>query len=796
MADEILFNTKIDVNYADAQKKLASLQKQIDRLTQKRDVDIDFQINKADRMLEVQRELEKEKEKLSKMDVFNSEKEDRVAQIEKVKALQTEYNKLKSVVDRYEDTIDKTNLQLNQAKTEAQQLAASMAQVQQAQAETQQTDAAKVENPQEKLSFWDRLRERIASVGRETQKTHKTTSHFFRRVKGLIKRVFIFSVITRALRAIRAMFSNILANSQETAQAFSNLKGSLLTLIQPLIDVLLPVLTTVFNILTKIVSFIATIFSALFGTTLQQSASNAEALNGAINGTADGLGGANDNAKKLKKTLAGFDTLNILEDPTDDASGGGGGGASASGISFSGVKALDFDIPGLEKVEAIGAKIFEIFKKIWDRIGGIVELVIEWAKQLNLEPLLDAILGLLDSILGLLDPIFDILETLWNDLLGPVLKMLIEEFLPPIIEVISGIIDGVKKIFTALQPILSKIFKLLQPMIEQGFIILGIITDLLGSGLEAILEIVAELLEVITPLIEWLLDLLQPIIELLTPILQLIGDIAKMIGDTLIFVLKLLIAIITLDFDAAKEAFGEYMGKMGENIKSFSGHFTKLKENVVKVWNAIKNAAITAWNGIKNVWNKVTTFFQNIIDSIKNAWEKGVNAIGGFFSNVFNGIRDIVVGVMNGVISAVESVINWCVDAINGFISGLNWVIQGIGKLLGQNWAGIGLVSHVSLGRVGGNTGPVGKPNAKSPYPLLAQGGVVPPNHRFMAVLGDNKEETEIVSPLSTMKQALSEALRETGFNGTIENKVYLDGRQIATNTSKYQQRARRAYGV
>ena len=48
--------------------------------------------------------------------------------------------------------------------------------------------------------------------------------------------------------------------------------------------------------------------------------------------------------------------------------------------------------------------------------------------------------------------------------------------------------------------------------------------------------------------------------------------------------------------------------------------------------------------------------------------------------------------------------------------------------------------------------------------PALATGTVVPANYgEFTAVLGDNKREPEIVSPLSTMKQALREVMQETG---------------------------------
>lgn len=45
--------------------------------------------------------------------------------------------------------------------------------------------------------------------------------------------------------------------------------------------------------------------------------------------------------------------------------------------------------------------------------------------------------------------------------------------------------------------------------------------------------------------------------------------------------------------------------------------------------------------------------------------------------------------------------------------------------------------------------------------PYLAKGTVVPRNAgEFAAILGDNKREAEVVSPLSTMKQAMMDALR------------------------------------
>ena len=62
-----------------------------------------------------------------------------------------------------------------------------------------------------------------------------------------------------------------------------------------------------------------------------------------------------------------------------------------------------------------------------------------------------------------------------------------------------------------------------------------------------------------------------------------------------------------------------------------------------------------------------------------------------------------------------------------------------------------------------------------SSIPMLASGAVVPPNNQFLAMLGDNKTETEVVSPLSTMKEALMEALAESNQHITVN----IDGRQL-----------------
>lgn len=88
------------------------------------------------------------------------------------------------------------------------------------------------------------------------------------------------------------------------------------------------------------------------------------------------------------------------------------------------------------------------------------------------------------------------------------------------------------------------------------------------------------------------------------------------------------------------------------------------------------------------------------------------------------------------------------------------------------------------------------------PYkmPRLATGTVVPPRAgEFAAILGDNKREAEVVSPLSTMKQALKEALSESGFGAgerDINIELILDGQRFARAVYKANNQEKQRVGV
>ena len=181
-----------------------------------------------------------------------------------------------------------------------------------------------------------------------------------------------------------------------------------------------------------------------------------------------------------------------------------------------------------------------------------------------------------------------------------------------------------------------------------------------------------------------------------------------------------------------------------------------LVTEIVLNWNAI-----TDW--LKGVWNSVKQFWNTYIAPIFTAkwW------------------ADLGKKAINGLLGVIESGLNWIIKKINEFIGGISGIVGAVGKVIGQDW---------SIGKI---------PNVK--IPRLAQGTVVPPNKEFMAVLGDNTKEHEIVSPVSTMKQAFMEAMIEMGGNfggGNTEVVLEIDGREFGRAVVEQGNRENRRIGT
>lgn len=190
----------------------------------------------------------------------------------------------------------------------------------------------------------------------------------------------------------------------------------------------------------------------------------------------------------------------------------------------------------------------------------------------------------------------------------------------------------------------------------------------------------------------------------------------------------------------------------------FTTDWTEKLGALGEVLNGLFASISTIWDGIKQVFGGIITFITGVFSgNWKQAWQGIVD--------VFSGIFSTIAGIITAPINAV-------IGVINGMLQGLTAAINGVIGLL--NNISITIPEWVPL--IGGNTLGFNLSELTAPQiPLLANGGVVPPNDPFLAVLGDNKRESEIVAPYSAIKQAAGDAFAELGGTGGAQDvHIYL----------------------
>ena len=147
-----------------------------------------------------------------------------------------------------------------------------------------------------------------AALAAASKKADKYMDRFSRRVKGLVRRVFVFGLIVQGLRSVREWLGKAVKTNDQATKAISRLKGALLTLAQPFVNVLLPAFTSFVNLLTQFVTAMAKVTAVLFGSTIDQTKKEAENLYK----ESDALNETGKSAKKAGKALASFDEINKL----------------------------------------------------------------------------------------------------------------------------------------------------------------------------------------------------------------------------------------------------------------------------------------------------------------------------------------------------------------------------------------------------------------------------------------------------------------------------------------------------
>lgn len=233
-----------------------------------------------------------------------------------------------------------------------------------------------------------------------TSKVSEQMGKFAKRIATIAKKVFIFTMVTKALRAMRSVLLNTINADKQMSASLAQIRGNLLTAFAPIYSFVLPAIRALLSWLAKLTAVISSVFGTIFGQTASQAQANAKALYQQASATS----AAGDAAEKAKRQLSGLDEMNRWES-NDSSSGGGGGGGSAA-PDFSGVskvKLPDNLQAGLAKIGEALRSIIDSLKRIWD--SPIVQFIVKTVLYVAVQ----RIAWILSSVGLVLEGIADIL---------------------------------------------------------------------------------------------------------------------------------------------------------------------------------------------------------------------------------------------------------------------------------------------------------------------------------------------------------------------------------------------------
>lgn len=363
-----------------------------------------------------------------------------------------------------------------------------------------------------------------------------------------------------------------------------------------------------------------------------------------------------------------------------------------------------------------------------------------WAADIDFTPLLTSFSRVLKSLEPIVDKVGDALLWLLNNILLPISKWAIEQAVPTAIELIAVALSTLNSIIEALSPLGQWLWEtFLQP---------------LGQWTGAII------ISALKKLVEWL------------------TKFSDWIGRNQETVEAITIAVGAF-FTAWKVM--EFVSKISNLISSLGGF--------IGIANSVISVIATTTSTINPLYLAIGSIV-SLIAVLAKSWS-GMSPSEKVISSVLAAASAVaVLAVALGGIKGVAGAALIAAALVTG-IGAATVAVNAAKRATANSNAYSGYRSGYSL-----NT------YSAVPYkmPRLATGTVVPPRAgEFAAILGDNKRETEVVSPLSTMKQALKEALSESGIGAgerDINIELILDGQRFARAVYKANNQEKQRVGV
>lgn len=175
-----------------------------------------------------------------------------------------------------------------------------------------------------------------------------------------IKTAFIYTAVNQFFNSIRQKATEWISTNEQMKSSLSTLGGAWKSAFAPIVQAAIPYIVTLINYLTRLASVFASVVSLLTGKAVGGFKATAQGMENAAKAE-DKLGGAAGGANdEMKKQLASFDELNVLQDNSSGGGGGGGGGLEDVASDLQDLSELNFKSWG----EAFSALLDKIIEKL------------------------------------------------------------------------------------------------------------------------------------------------------------------------------------------------------------------------------------------------------------------------------------------------------------------------------------------------------------------------------------------------------------------------------------------------
>ena len=313
---------------------------------------------------------------------------------------------------------------------------------------------------------------------------------------------------------------------------------------------------------------------------------------------------------------------------------------------------------------------------------------------------------------------------------------------------VQGLIDTIQPAFAAIK---TAALNLATAVEETWTTYVVPVLDSAKTAIQSLWEIVIQFWEgIVYPIIQ---EIMAVILELwndsLKPLWDKITDLVQSVIALVQVLCQWVVAIIAAIVQAVLELWNQVLAPLISWLLATFGPVFK------DVFNAIGTVVKTIIEKICDKIDMALTALKGIIDFLtsvfKGDWEGAWNAIKQIFFGVFDSLHKKAADVLNGIKERVGNV----VQGVKDLVGGLGDLGGAIANKVSSAWNAVTSGSPAQQS--------MEAPLASLPVPALARGAVIPPNHRFLAMLGDQTNGTNVEAPLETIQEALAEVLAAQG---------------------------------